>query len=144
MDTSCLQGRMRSRGSSTSVSAQASVCSIAFDFSKIEKSLEETMAQRPIPGTPGFRCCDNKGFHITFENGVTVSVQFGKYNYITNRDTQRDGEHSITAEIAAFAKDGSWLTKQLVDEDPGDDVLGWQTPADVFAFMQRAAAWPKE
>jgi hypothetical protein len=28
-----------------------------------------------------FRITDTKGFHITFKNGVTVSVQFGWGNY---------------------------------------------------------------
>lgn len=31
-----------------------------------------------------FRTCDNKGFHITFPNGVTLSTQFGYGNYCEN------------------------------------------------------------
>ena len=31
-----------------------------------------------------FRITDNKGFHLTFKNGVTISVQFGIGNYGDN------------------------------------------------------------
>lgn len=33
---------------------------------------------------PGFKITGHKGFHITFENGYTVSVQFGPANYCDN------------------------------------------------------------
>lgn len=35
---------------------------------------------------PGFKITGVKGFHITFENGWTVSVQFGGGNYSDNYD----------------------------------------------------------
>jgi hypothetical protein len=67
------------------------------------------------------------GFHMTFANGWTVSVQFGKGNYISDR-----GHHgqSVDAEIAAWDKDGAWY-------DFGDDgkVKGWVKADEVADFM---------
>jgi hypothetical protein len=40
--------------------------------------------------TKGFRSCSRKGFHITFPNGWTVSVQFGAGNYCENYDMTFD------------------------------------------------------
>jgi hypothetical protein len=84
------------------------------------------------------------GFHITFENGWTVSVQFGHGNYCKNRNIGRlteaalhGGELSITptsspdAEIAAWDKDGKWY-------DFGNDiVLGWQNTKQVLDFLNK-------
>ena len=67
------------------------------------------------------------GFHMTFANGWTVSVQFGKFNYISDR-----GHHgqSVDAEIAAWDKDGIWYVF-------GDDgkVKGWVKADEVADFM---------
>lgn len=91
--------------------------------------------------TIGFAISGRKGFHITFENGCTVSVQFGGGNYCENRDLPID-DHSVpksrTAEIAGWDADGKWLPL----EDWGDDVAGWQSPAAVLAYMNYVAALP--
>ena len=57
------------------------------------------------------------GFQITFENGCTVSVQWGSFNYAT-------APH--TAEVGAWYEDGTWL----------DEVQGWQTPDEVAAYIE--------
>lgn len=95
--------------------------------------------------SPGFSITHGKGFHITFENGFTVSVQFGGGNYCSNYDlavgSGRSGEdlpRSSTAELAAWGADGSWL--QL---EEGDDVVGYQSPADVLAALVKVAAIAK-
>lgn len=49
----------------------------------------------------------NKGFHMTFENGWTISVQFGPNNYCDQEDTKDDPRHhakwnSKTAEVAIW------------------------------------------
>lgn len=92
---------------------------------------------------PGFVTSDRKGFHITFENGCTVSVQFGYGNYGSNRDWRgghrNDGvPKARTAEVAAWHANGDWIK---VAED--DDVAGWQSPAEVLAIMSRVAAMPR-
>lgn len=82
-----------------------------------------------------FNITDNKGFHITFENGWTVSVQWGGGNYISNRRNTCFGEvpASSDAEVAAW-KDEEW------HQFENDSVKGYQTPADVLAFMNFIAA----
>ena len=87
-------------------------------------------------------------FHITFENGVTVSVLIGGGSYSDNHDDidlielkqERQEFRSSNAEIAAWKTGGQWVTKELVT-DTNDDVLGWQTPAQILAFLNRASNW---
>jgi hypothetical protein len=38
-----------------------------------------------------FKSTENKGFQMTFENGWTISVQFGYGNYCDNTANQKDG-----------------------------------------------------
>lgn len=92
----------------------------------------------------GFDITFGKGFHITFENGHTVSVQFGGGNYSSNYDikigSSRNGQPvpaSATAEVAAWDSTGKWV--KLGD---GDDVVGYQTPAEVLAILNKIAALP--
>jgi hypothetical protein len=71
---------------------------------------------------------------------LTVSVQFGQYNYCAVR-TMRDraGDHvgpgeSSSAEIAAWDASGEWYQFE------GSTVDGYKSPAEVLAFMQTVAA----
>jgi hypothetical protein len=66
----------------------------------------------------------NNGFQITFENGHTVSVQFGKVNYCD--------EGITTAEVAAWGDDGEWI--QLSEHD---NVKGHCSPNEVLEIMNR-------
>lgn len=85
---------------------------------------------------------DGKGFHITFDNGWTVSVQFGPANYCGNYDMEisREGDKkagekgSQTAEIAAWDKNHNWYNFG------GDKVEGHQDADNVLAFMNMIAA----
>ena len=79
------------------------------------------------------------GFHMTFTNGNTVSVQWGKYNYCDwdireygpgRLDTVGEPVHfSKNAEIAA------WNSKNVWYRFIGDDVLGYQSPENVASFI---------
>lgn len=69
----------------------------------------------------------NNGFHITFKNGYTISVQFGKGNYSDKGET--------TAEIAAWGPDGKWMRL-----GEGDTVRGWCTPDEVLDYMKLVAS----
>jgi len=69
----------------------------------------------------------NNGFHITFKNGYTISVQFGKGNYADKGDT--------TAEIAAWGPDGEWMRL-----GEGDTVRGWCAPDEVLDYMKLVAS----
>lgn len=79
-----------------------------------------------------FQTFDNKGFHITFPNGIVLSTQFGPGNYGDNYDKPfLYGEHAPRSyeadkvEIAIFRADGTgdWLTKEY-SKDLDDDVMG--------------------
>lgn len=81
-----------------------------------------------------FKTCDNKGFQITFPNGVTLSTQFGWGNYCENYDKpnqfgddvfkiqRENGCESNNAEIAIFTSSGRWITDEW--RDKGDNVIG--------------------
>ena len=74
---------------------------------------------------------------MTFDNGNTVSVQWGNGNYCNNRDltpgSPAPRDACQTAEIAAWDSDDNWY-------DFGhDNVKGWCTPNDAAAFIQLIA-----
>lgn len=73
-----------------------------------------------------------RGFWITFDNGHTVSVQFGTGNYCENRDG--NAKESKDAEIAAWDADGDWIHVKGFDYF-GDDVLARQSPEAVVRFI---------
>ena len=86
----------------------------------------------------GFKIRNDSGFHITFDNGWTVSVQFGGGNYCDNYNhdiMRRDPTPpSANAEVAAWVKGGDWHRF-----DDGETVRGYMTPAEVLAFMNEIA-----
>lgn len=75
-----------------------------------------------------FETCSNRGFHITFDNGITLSTQIGAGNYCDNYHSEFDFKNprnswkSDECEIAIMDKDGNFITKQLSNKD---DVMGW-------------------
>jgi hypothetical protein len=92
-----------------------------------------------------FKICDNKGFHLTFDNGWTVSVQFGPGNYSDNHHAdfdylqeKRPPWSSTTAEVAAFKGD-TWLGDDDKPMESGTNVRGWQTPAQVLDLLNKMA-----
>jgi hypothetical protein len=82
------------------------------------------------------------GFHITFANGWTASVQWGYGNYCANRD-KRGKFPSATAEIAAFRDkpNGGSEWHSFGKYDPSDPesleqtVKGWVKPEQVAEFL---------
>lgn len=94
-----------------------------------------------------FRITMGKGFQVTFENGYTVSVQFGPGNYCSNdmrgfsMEAMREaGERgSSTAETAFFGPDGNLLKR---NPDDADVVQGHQRTSDVLALMVYVASLP--
>jgi len=87
-----------------------------------------------------FKITNKHGFHITFENGYAVSVQFGPGNYCDNYDMEiglddeKAGRGSSNAECAVWAKDG---TRCLIDGTV--TVSNRSTPAEVLALLNWAA-----
>jgi len=96
-----------------------------------------------------FRVTGNKGFQMKFENGWTISVQFGYGNYCDNYQ-HPDGYdfakglnvvQSSDAEIAIWSGDGAgdWYTFEN-----GDTVLGHQTPDQVAEWIAKVVAFSKD
>ena len=71
----------------------------------------------------------HRGFHMTFANGHTVSVQFGFGTYSSNKKAGGIGDKdevpytAETAEVAAWDNNGNWLRL-----GKHDDVAGWVEP----------------
>jgi len=110
-----------------------------------------------------FRITQGKGFQVTFDNGWTVSVQFGPGNYCENRDLSllRSVEdcESSTAEIAAWPEgarepgkspcDNWHVFKVYTDDETGEVwgkecVKGWCKADEVLVFMAMIASKPKQ
>ena len=81
-----------------------------------------------------FRICQGKGFQIKFDNGYTVSVQFGAYHYCDNRDNlsaeSGDFVESANAEIAIIKPDDGGFVP-LID----NDVAGYVTPDQIAKII---------
>ena len=82
-----------------------------------------------------FKITGGKGFHITFDSGWTVSVQFGPGNYSDNyhasflHEVECGEQGSTTAEVWCFNGKTQWPS----------DPLGYQSPAQVLAILSAAA-----
>lgn len=75
------------------------------------------------------------GFQMTFENGWTVSVQFGKFNYADLEPNTPSSAY--TAEIAAWDATGNWF-----EFSDGDKVKGHCTPDKVAEFIHQISTYP--
>ena len=84
-----------------------------------------------------FSITNHKGFHLSFNNGWQVSVQFGPGNYCERReedyDSPRKSEswHSKNAEIAVWRNFG----KQEMIMLENDVVRGWTSPREVAEIV---------
>mgnify|MGYP006297070779 CR=1 FL=1 len=112
-------------------------------MTEIVKSVKEVEV---VTHQSEFKLCSGhmKGFHMTFANGVVVSVQWGRGSYSDNRDDET-ATRSTNAEIAVWDADGKWILRQLYAKNTGetlhDDVNGWLSTTDVLQVMNWAAAW---
>lgn len=97
----------------------------------------------------GFRITRGEGFQITFENGWTVSVQFGEYNYCARSGLRSLESHCWTkplyplyevntecqdAEVAVLDPQGNLVP---MPEFGGDTVCGHYTPDMVYKLMTK-------
>lgn len=86
-----------------------------------------------------------KGFHMTFENGLTVSVQWGAGNYCDNHFPEdadfscRKDAYSNTAEMAVMYKREFLDIEPFLPEGHHSDgtVCGWLSPEDVLYVMNK-------
>lgn len=120
--------------------------------------------------TKAFTACENKGFALTFDNGWSLSVQWGPANYGSNHNApfgdnwgkERTLYSSDLAEIAAFDPSGRWWhwsANQLcateaeyaadleLDEPsylPTTDVNGYCTVREVIDAINLISGMPDE
>lgn len=83
----------------------------------------------------GFTITGGKGFHMTFANGWSVSVQFGPSNYCEHKHDRSfrsipDGHHSMDAEVAVLRPDG-----KMARLGTGGTVQGWLSPDRVARLL---------
>ena len=93
---------------------------------------------------------ENKGFHMTFDNGLTISCQMGSGNYCNNRDFYRgfqaEMKQPITecdnCEVAIWDENDNWITgeifREMEMESTEDMVVGWvdtMTVAKLIAYV---------
>jgi hypothetical protein len=96
-----------------------------------------------------FKTSGNKGFHLTFPNGLTLSTQFGYGNYCGDYPNQplfkaeeffqRKDTSSDDVEIAIISPDGAWITNQYDPE--ADQVLGYVTMDRWLDIVAWCRAW---
>ena len=92
----------------------------------------------------------NKGFQMTFDNGLTISCQMGHSNYCNNRDFskgfQAEMDQPITqcenCEVAIWNEHDEWITGKIFTEigmeSTEDMVAGWvdtMTVAKLIAYV---------
>ncbi len=69
-----------------------------------------------------------------FDNGFEISVIAGEHAYSTPREGSIDPDFFSEFEIAIFNDDGEFV-RDFFPEDHNDDVLGWQTRAEINTLM---------
>lgn len=84
-----------------------------------------------------FRITDNKGFQITFDNGYTVSVQFGPGNYGSNYNldfmaNMNKPQSATLVETALIAPNGDFVAYE------GEDVQGYVNADGVLELLNYA------
>jgi hypothetical protein len=100
-----------------------------------------------------FKSTMRKGFHMTFANGLTASVQWGAGNYCDNHFPEdpedfycRKDAQSDTAEVAVFYKGELIHLGQFLPEDAYYDevVCGWRSPEEVLDFLNKVREFVPE
>ena len=69
-----------------------------------------------------------------FDNGFEISVIAGQFAYSTPRENSLDPDFFSAFEVAIFNDEGEFVTQDFF-QDAGDDVMGWQTRADINTIM---------
>jgi hypothetical protein len=69
-----------------------------------------------------------------FDNGFELSAVAGEFAYSTPRENSLDPDFFSEFEVAVFNSDG-YFTQEFFPEDHDDDVMGWQTRADINTLM---------
>ena len=84
-----------------------------------------------------FQATTNKGFRMTFDNGFSISAQWGSMNYCERRnysdeyksEMKEDFIKSADAEIAVLEG------KRMLGIDEHDSVIGWCSTEEVAKYI---------
>jgi len=80
------------------------------------------------------------GFSLTFDNGITVSVQFHDGSYASGRGITESGlSKASLAEVAVFT-DTHGSHSRWIPLRAGEDVRGWVNANDVARIIAAASA----
>ena len=73
------------------------------------------------------------GCRLGLINGASISIQWGSFNYCSNRghDLEEDASTSPDAEVAIFSPSGEW------HNFGSDTVQGWQSVGDVIGLISQ-------
>ena len=71
---------------------------------------------------------------MDFDNGFSISVIAGGIAYSTPREDSTDPDFFSEFEVAVFTPDGEF-SREFFPEDHDNDVLGWQSRADINTIM---------
>lgn len=78
------------------------------------------------------------GFHLTFSNGYTMSVQCGKYNYCGNYPENNDEENDKKPIIKENAEIAYWKIGEKMQEfEDGDTVKGYVSPDEIAEWIYK-------
>ena len=69
-----------------------------------------------------------------FDNGFELSIVAGEGLYSSPRENNTDPDFFSSFEIAVFNNKGNF-TREFFPEDHNDDVMGWQSRADINTLM---------
>ena len=69
-----------------------------------------------------------------FDNGFEISVIAGEFAYSTPREQNPDPDFFSAFDVAIFNDKGEFVTQDFF-QDIEDDVMGWQTRADINTIM---------
>ena len=86
----------------------------------------------------GFIATENKGFRMNFENGLTISIQWGTMNYCEKKNLGAKYKdemkepiwESTSAEIAIFND------MDIIPVGKHDDVIGWCSANEVAKVIK--------
>jgi hypothetical protein len=88
-----------------------------------------------------FIATQNKGFRMKFENGFSISVQWGIENYCEKKSFNTDTDprkerlwESMSAEIAVFDRGG------IIPIGEHDTVIGWLSADEVAKIIEGVAS----
>ena len=74
------------------------------------------------------------GASHTFENGITISVQAGSFNWSTPRENLTSPNEFTSFEVAVLDENKEFITKKFIKNND-DDVMGWMDRADISILM---------